>query len=294
MNDAGRHVAHIAINLDALLNELRNALQLNLTLYSVAMHSKLDHLDALPRFQVNNVSSQFSQAFEWTLERALSEHRQWALKNAMRDALEGAVKFIESAYVVLSIWKVTGNAAVGGREVFVPVEDWRQAVEVAPNRFNRCTIPDKFKALAEDHGVSVDPVLETQFRSINQLRNCLVHRGGIVGAKDLDAGRDTFEVCWRDMEFVVDKGDGPTPLEFGKVLEKGAILGIRFSDKRKAFRIGETIELSETEFAGMMWGLSHFGADLVKNVSAVGVALGVVTLNSSIDNSKDGPASGGC
>jgi hypothetical protein len=288
MNDIARNINHITINLDALLNELGSALQLNMTLYSVAMHAQLDHLQALPRFQVDNVGFQFAQALEWTPEQALAKHRQWALKNAMRDAVEGAVNFIESAHLVLSIWKITGAAAGDGREVVVPVEDWRQAIEVAPSRFNRCTLPDKFKMLAEDHGVAVDPVLEAQLRSINQLRNCLVHRGGVVGTKDLDNGTEVFEVRWRTMEFLIDEGDGPAPVEFGKTLEKGGNLCIRISDKSRTFQLGEAIELSEIEFAGMMFGLFAFGTDLVQKVSAVGVALGVVSPKPSTVDTEDG------
>lgn len=290
MNDSGRHVNHIAINLDALLNELGSALQLNLTLYSVAMHARLDHLEELPRFQVDNVGFQYSQVLEWTPEEALTKHRQWALKNAMRDAVEGAVNFIESAYFVLSIWKIAGAGAGDGREFSVPVEDWRLAIEVAPSKFNRCTLPDKFKMLADDHGVAVDPVLEAQFRSINQLRNCLVHRGGIVGAKDVDTGSEVFEVRWRTMELLIDEGDGLAPLEFGKVFEKGGDLCVRITDKSRAFRLGETIEISETEFAGMMFGMFAFGTDVVQKLSAVGVALGMVTPKPSADKTEDGQA----
>jgi hypothetical protein len=96
------------------------------------------------------------------------------------------------------------------------------------------------------------------FEGLYGIRNCLVHRAGIVAAEDrnLIAG-----ITWRRLSLAVDGNEltGALP----KLVEKGGEIQIRFTDSTRAWALGEPIRLTLEEIHEMMWSLNQLAVMLI-------------------------------
>lgn len=89
--------------------------------------------------------------------------------------------------------------------------------------------------------------------SINQARNCLAHRRGIVGKIDLDSYNE-FNLKWLGIEFFITKLDGSEvivdiPINSGVRVKTNESIGIRFTERKKTFKQGDLIKLSPRDLA---------------------------------------------
>ena len=100
------------------------------------------------------------------------------------------------------------------------------------------------------------------FRGLYAIRNCLVHRAGIVGIQDkrLLAG-----IVWRRMIFV--HNDIELSGELPQVLGEGTI-GVRFEDVSRSWRDGERVTLTLDELRQMTQSLFQLAALLVQHLNA--------------------------
>lgn len=153
--------------------------------------------------------------------------------------------------------------------------------------FHRLGLPDKLPLLTKQYGVVIDSTLSGHLLSINAARNCLVHRRGVVGDRDVnDSSRLT--VGWRKLSLVLKDEDGEHPVVLNQRLEKESTLCLRSEDCSKSFEIGERIAFTIQEFADITWGLFSFGSALVGQINALGLAKGYV--NSSGEPAATGSA----
>jgi hypothetical protein len=132
------------------------------------------------------------------------------MSNGLRDAVERASSFIESAHRVLSIWALT--SANNGKVLY---GDYQREMEGAFID----SLPDKLAHLKTEHGMAVDSVLERQLLSINNARNCLVHRRGIISQRDLNSD-DTMRVEWRKLHIFLQNQDGEHDLVIGQIARR--------------------------------------------------------------------------
>ena len=94
------------------------------------------------------------------------------------------------------------------------------------------SLPDKLAHLKTEHGMAVDSVLERQLLSINNARNCLVHRRGIISQRDLNSD-DTMRVEWRKLHIFLQNQDGEHDLVIGQIVEKESAICLRVKDEQK-------------------------------------------------------------
>lgn len=107
-----------------------------------------------------------------------------------------------------------------------------------------------------------------ELASLQKLRNCLEHRGGRVGARDLDANGELI-LQLPHVEVGLIREDGELdPLPFGKRLDKDREVGTRVRVRQQSFSEGEYIEFPPhrvREFAFSVW---LFADDLVAKLVA--------------------------
>jgi hypothetical protein len=251
----------ININLGALLGELQQSLQTAINLVAVALSAKApDAMDEL-RLPTEGISTGFAASVRWSQADATRFHRTWAISNGFRDAVEGASSFIESAHRILAIWKLAGS---DGRAV--QRADFQR--EWDGTAFHRLGLPDKLARLKNVYAVAMNVDLERHLLSINNARNCLVHRRGIVGRRDLNF-EGQMVVEWRKLCLILRNDGGERELVFDQRIEQASELCLRFKDDQKRFSLGERIEFTTQEFADVTWGIFAFGSNLVDLVSAL-------------------------
>lgn len=248
----------ITINLDALLGELKFSLQTAINLLSISLRAPPpDSMDDL-RLPQEVFATTFAQSARWSHFEALEKHQTWAIGNGLRDAVEGMSSFIESAHRVLTIWELA--SANDGR---VTYGEYQEALE--GKAFHRLGLPDKLTHLKSEHGIAIDATLERQVISVNNARNCLVHRRGVVSQRDLNTTASML-VEWRKLHIFLQDEDGEHEFVIGKIIEKESTVCIRVRDEQKAFALGERVSFTIQEFADVTWGLYAFGTDIVKLV----------------------------
>lgn len=248
----------ITVSLDALLGELQFSLQTAINLLAISLRATPpESMDDL-RLPQEIFATTFAQSARWSHAEALEKHQTWAISNGLRDAVEGVSSFIESAHRVLSIWELA--SVNGGR---VTYGEYLAAMEGAA--FHRFGLPDKLAHLKSEHGIAIDATLERQVLSVNNARNCLVHRRGVVSQRDLNTP-DAMLVEWRKLHVFLQNEDGEHELVIGKVVAKASTVCIRVQDEQKAFALGERVSFAIQEFADVTWGLYAFGTEIVKLV----------------------------
>lgn len=250
----------ITINLNALLGELQESLQTTINLVAVALKASAPESVEDLRLPSEVFSTDFSTKARWSQAEAVEKHQTWAISNGLRDAVEGASSFIESAHRVLTVWDMASSN--NGQILY---GDYQREME--GKAFHRLGLPDKLTHLNSEHGISIDANLERHLLSINNARNCLVHRRGIVSQRDLNVDGKMI-VQWRKLHLFLQDEDGEHDLVIGQIVEKQSVICLRVIDEQKVFALGERVMFTTQEFADVTWGLFAFGSELVKQVSA--------------------------
>lgn len=110
-------------------------------------------------------------------------------------------------------------------------------------------------------------------KTINIVRNCLVHRRGIVEKKDLND--DSFlRLSWTGMEAYIQKSDNSKIFLFPpnkcsseeKKAEKGEQIKIHFIENVKRFSLRESIKLNEIEISEILMMMSDATNEIIKQV----------------------------
>lgn len=161
------------------------------------------------------------------------EFARWVIANGFRELAETFSVFLNDVYyagLVLEREKIT-------------VDEHQKAL----SKFSRQGVADQLMIASELLAIDV-PFCAT-FETMNQARNCMAHRRGIVGQKDVDeTGSFTFK--WRALALTLEDGkDLSLLLAAGAPVEikGGQALSIRMVDREKKFALGEQILLSRHE-----------------------------------------------
>ena len=115
--------------------------------------------------------------------------------------------------------------------------------------FRRKGIKDKLPALRNRFAVTCEH--PDELISINQARNCLTHRSGVVRADDFNDG-DRLSVGWHALEISVADPEGEkvvlgVPLSKPVPVKKGAIVAANFARKSVSFSEGAPVKFTPME-----------------------------------------------
>jgi hypothetical protein len=203
-----------------------------------------------------------------TRSSAVAEAQRWYLCTVVRDAIEFTHAFLEECRLVCAFFSLIarGTPIMGA--------DYHRIVGAEAQKFHGLGLPDKLKRLREDFSVASE--LETHVLSINTMRNCLVHRLGIVADRDVDANGE-LAILWRSIDLVAQSPDGTHEIVLNKdtIIEAGWTVIVRVTDKRKVFRKGERIELSYEEITHTFSSLMSFATTLGQSIEGYGKRIGI-------------------
>ena len=223
-----------------------------------------------------------------TFDTARQLFHRWVLACGFRDATEALAPLLEEARTV-------GVVASAGRTITAAV--WKDQVLGGRQKFDRMTLKDKIHLLVQVCGSGIVPSLMPQVETIVVARNCLVHRRGVVGERDINHKTpegDSLKVEWLAPQFVVTSPDGGerviTELPF--VVKGGGTIVLRQMASSRTFRRGETVDLTASEFNNVCWTLLMFAKQLVANLRDLLVAKGLLTVDGT-DNTPDAQAENG-
>lgn len=243
--------ASIKPNFDAPLNRLKRDVTLGLErlIFSLdALRSvtelpatvRTTHGSDVPEIEIN--------ARELSVVRDDTE--RWLLANAFRDVIEEIAVFFEGLR-----WL---DAVIGlSDEPKLTLERFREVVEAPAKSFDKFPFHVKVERLLECGLLPTDS--DAFLNGINAARNCLVHRRGLVGERDLGTA-NALCVAWSRPSAVARLPDGTeVAVRPGIELPGETELSIRYKATARVFRLGDRIQFSAEDFAGIWMSVSHFG-----------------------------------
>lgn len=260
---------NVQVNFGAPLGQLQHAIQRTIHLAALG-------LNATPRLTQDDlqlpgtsISLQLAGPTPWPIDEAREGFEQWLLMNGLRDATEAISGFLEETRTGLAVWQL----AIRSRSGPVTGADWNEATGSQQRRFHRLGLPDKIDDLQRIYSLALDPDLVGHLRTINDARNCLVHRQGIVQERDVNEDA-ALRVSWRRLACVIRGPDGERDFFPGSLVDVGETLCVSNRDVAKLFPLGTAISFSVQEFADVCWSLFLLGLSTVKLVEDWGRAHG--------------------
>jgi hypothetical protein len=140
-------------------------------------------------------------------------------------------------------------------------------------RFQRLGLPAKFKLLETQFEIKTE--LRGHVESINAVRNCLVHRLGVVRADDVDDDGVLVLKLRRYRLHVVDpKTETSTPAVFGVRYGDMKAQSV-FDDSLRTFSIGEHIHFNPEELFDCTHTMAAFDQSMAVSFAQLATRFGI-------------------
>lgn len=200
------------------------------------------------------------------------EARRCALRDAMRESVEEVEHFLENVRKVYATVALIAST----KSWSIPAELYLAKVEAPRDVFDSRNFPDKIQFLNKEYGPDPLPSSIDAILTLKAARNCLVHRQGIVGAKDVKVSGKLvvkWETFWLDTK---DPGGRQVPLQPGVVLEGGTQILFRRKFVEREFKLGEAIAFSPTDLTNIYMTLYFFAMATQENLATFCTANGLL------------------
>lgn len=190
----------------------------------------------------------------------VDEFMAWTISNGLRELTEGHAGFLVNAYGPALVI-ATGNQTLG-------------SLRRALVKFERGNVLEQRTELFALMGTNDDYL--DMFESILQARNCLAHRNGVVGQKDVDV-TGSFTFRWRFSGLHV----GGVYLDLNKDEAQDIVVGdngavtMQPVVKTKTFQLGEQIRLTRHDLAEICLGFSIATEMVLKDLGELAQAKNV-------------------
>jgi hypothetical protein len=195
---------------------------------------------------------QVASSANMTIAEVQQTWRGWILANGFRDISELLGESLEIAHTILA----RASALRANRRQTKLTDDSDAA---AASRFHSSGFPTKLDFLSTEFGFSIPSNFRVYGLSINAVRNCLVHRNGLVQGRDLK-GAEALVLHWQPLKIIVVGKDGEREIKLGQIVGKGEKVGLVNRRQNKKFAINARIELTPDEFSEVAWTVSRFAA----------------------------------
>ena len=189
------------------------------------------------------------------------DFKTWLLTAAFRDMVEAIHAMLEEARLACAVVFHSKNGVLTGGE-------FNDLVVGKAKAFHKKGLPDKIDYLNKTYQLSLESSDDAvqQILSLNQARNCLVHRAGVVTMEDVNDGA-ALRVTWNDIVIIAGTtGNERIVHEEGTVVKAGETVSIRLQPSSKSFAMGERIMFDANEFSKLCLGFLSFGRHITQMV----------------------------
>ncbi|MER9461968.1 hypothetical protein NKI80_18880 [Mesorhizobium sp. M0387] len=160
----------------------------------------------------------------------VEEFGRWVIANGFRELTETFSVFL---------CEVFGGALLLHQDQ-IAFSDYQRDLR----RFSRLGVSEQLKKAFEK--LAIDAPFSVMFETMNDARNCMAHRRGVVSTADTD-GAETFVLRWRGLALTLANGLDIVPWLIsgeGFHTKDGGLLSLGMVDREKAFAVGEPITLT--------------------------------------------------
>jgi hypothetical protein len=179
------------------------------------------------------------------------------LARGIRSSLEAAAAYIDFRQLEM-VTLARGTEA----EVWVAAKEKLSEFRVAAQALNHPQLVEKVQA-----GLASPLAWAPELASFQKVRNCLEHRGGIVGARDVD-GSGLLRLNLPSLEIGLTREDGELdPLPFGERLEKERVVATRVRVQEHTFALGQPVGFPPSKIREVAFAVWIFADDLVEKLT---------------------------
>ena len=179
----GSDIKHITIdvNLRAALVKLDRDLQRLVDLVSIGVTGVRKVEEAEYKISPFPSAQQLHESLPYS--EVKDEYVYWSLRNAFTQAIDRVGERLEECRILVTFYRL-GSTTING-------EEWNRIWITERETFDRKPFPQKIAYLRGKCGGTFQ--FEEHVLTLNQARNCLVHRLGVVSQRDTK-GSDVFTV----------------------------------------------------------------------------------------------------
>ena len=174
------------------------------------------------------------------IEEFKKHYEHWIISCGLRELIETFSVYLSGIYEVCLTTALHKRAIV--------VENYREKIK----SFEWKGVEKQLKTLRKSF--SVETSKEKYLKSINQARNCITHRRGIVGAEDL-RGDSKLKMTWWALDTHIETPSGkkismnpPFPKK-GILLKDGGNFIVAVVDREREYNAGDVIKLSPLDLS---------------------------------------------
>lgn len=174
----------------------------------------------------------------------------WLLAQGFQELARGVRAALEEAHVFCAL--------AAGAKLTWPLEE---AIDGIRSKARRLNMPDLMRTVAAQLHAPLS--FEREIESFYKIRNCLEHRGGIVGLGDLDPGREVMSLTIPELRLTYHHEGEAHEVEVGRPLPAG-VSTVRIETRRvtSEYALGERIAFDQNRVAGALNGCHLFAVDL--------------------------------
>ena len=205
-----------------------------------------------------------------------AELHNWILRTGMRDSVE-----VVNGFLIDLRQQCATAALIAKTGGSVTWEEFHKTYEAETQKFEKLGLPKKIRddksALKECYGVVAEDKFIDAVISLNDARNCLVHRGGRVQKVDVnEPTSQKLVIKWFGPDVHAHSERGSREVEFGKTrTEADEVLEMNLlGERQKEFGLGEPILLTTQEFSEICLTFFFFGLETTKSAERFFRALG--------------------
>jgi hypothetical protein len=203
---------------------------------NAALDSKFDKYQLTDIAQVQLLPSSVDDK---TLSHFKDEFKTWVVANGLRELIETFSEFLEKLHEACFV------IANHNRQLTVHTLTEQQTA------FEKNGLPTKFAVLKDKFTVA--PTHTAYILTLNQARNCLTHRSGVVKRIDCNMN-NSLKVNWLGMDLIVQTPSGDRHLlEKGRVETEGGDIMMQFVERERVFPVRSVVRFSPKDLAEICW-----------------------------------------
>jgi hypothetical protein len=194
----------------------------------------------------------------WNEQQRRAVHENWILARGFQELLRAVRHGLEVAHVIATLvtkreQQVKSDTTVA--EFLRPYEE----------RANKLLFPDLLAEVNEKLALKLD--FADAYQSLQTARNCLEHRSGIIGIRDV-RGDERFELATPRMKIFYMRDNNEVELAQNETVDPGnddaevQILG-RIEVRRRLLGLGERLTFTRSEFNEIAFACHYLGQQLI-------------------------------
>jgi hypothetical protein len=183
-----------------------------------------------------------------------SLHENWILVKVFQDLMRGVRASLEEAYFfteLISAGTITTRSSSTLDEILAP--------------FRKKAADLKFPPLLAELNKRLERPLEftDSYQSMQAARNCLEHRGGIVGKSDAGPA-GIMELRFPRLKFFIVHEGNEVNVHEGMAVEAGTEIFTRLEVRIRKFNVGERLTITAADFDEIAFACFHFASQLAQ------------------------------